>query len=84
MNVSGLCYEIDVRQPGLNTTLHECTKGFNWWQVKCCLPYLLAHGADVNLENEAGLTPYRVTRRGCGETFMEGAEKLLRATSRIT
>jgi len=67
----------DLHQPGLNTALHECAKGFNWWQVAECLPYLLSRGADVNLENEAGLTPYRVTQADYQETFMDDARKLL-------
>jgi hypothetical protein len=81
VDAPGVCYDFDVSQPGLNTALHECAKGFNWWQVKCCLPYLLSRGADVNLENEAGLTPWQITQADYQETFMEDAEKLLRSTS---
>jgi hypothetical protein len=79
VDAPGVCYDVDVKQPGLNTSLHECAKGFNWWQVKYCLPYLLSHGADPSLENEAGLTPYQITQADYKETFMEDAEKFLRS-----
>ncbi|KAH6399837.1 hypothetical protein HBI60_081110 [Parastagonospora nodorum] len=81
VDAPGVCYDFDVRQPGLNTALYECAKGFNWWQVKCCLPYLLSRGADVNLENEAGLAPWQITQADYQETFMEDSEKLVRSTS---
>lgn len=81
VDAPGVCYEIDVRQPGLNTVLHECAKGFNWWQVKYCLPYLLYNGADPQLENEACDTPYQLTQAVYKETFMDDAAKLLEFTS---
>jgi hypothetical protein len=77
----GVCYNVDDKQPGLNTALHECAKGFNWWQVRHYLPYLLSHSVDPNMENEAGLTPYQITQADYKGTFMDDAEKLLRSTS---
>lgn len=80
----GVCYYIDVIQPGQNTALHECAKGFNWWQVRECLPYLLSHGADPGLRNEAGATPSEITQSEYKETFMDDAARLLKEVSRLT
>ncbi|KAI8933457.1 hypothetical protein NX059_010071 [Plenodomus lindquistii] len=80
VDAPGVCYDIDVTQPGLNTAIHECAKGFNWWQVKYCLPYLLSHGADSSLKNEAGFTPYQITQADYKETFMDDAERILEFT----
>jgi hypothetical protein len=81
VDAPGVCYDVDVTQPRLNTALHECAKGFNWWQVRHCLPYLLSYGADPNLENEAGVTPHQMTQADYKETFMDDAEELLDSTS---
>jgi hypothetical protein len=40
VDAPGVRYDVDVTQPRLNTALYECAKGFNWWQVRHCLPYL--------------------------------------------
>jgi hypothetical protein len=81
MDAPGFRYDVDVTQPRLNTALHECAKGFSWWQVRHCLPCLLSPGADPNLENEAGVTPHQMTQADYKETFMDDAEKLLDSPS---
>jgi hypothetical protein len=78
----GILYDFDVTQPGRNTALHECAKGYNWWQLKYCLPYLLSHGADTQLKNESGATAYELTQANYKETFMHDAARLLKFTSR--
>jgi hypothetical protein len=77
----GILYDFDIRQPGLNTALHECAKGYNWWQAKYCLPYLLSHGADTQLKNESGHTAYDITQADYKETFMDDTTRLLKLTS---
>lgn len=72
----------DCHEPGLDTALHLCAKGFNWWQVRYCLPYLLHHGAGPYIKNEAGATPYEITQADYKQTFMDDAAKLLEFTSR--
>lgn len=84
IDAPGVCYNHDVAEPGLNTALHECAKGFNWWQVKWCLPYLLHYGSDPHLENEAGETPYQLTQAEYKETFMDDAARLLKPISRTS
>lgn len=40
-----------------HSALHALAVGTHWWQTEEAMPYLLAHGADVNLRDKRGLTP---------------------------
>lgn len=74
----GMVFEDDAVQPGLNTALHEFSKGFHWWHVEQGIPYLLSLGADVEQRNEAGQTPLELADNMPKETFTEEASKALK------
>jgi ankyrin repeat protein len=46
--------------PGLNTALHDVATARNWWCVTQAIPYLLSHGADTAVLNEAEQTPLKI------------------------
>lgn len=37
--------------------VHSLVRGSHWWQIAQALPYLVEHGADLDLENAKGQTP---------------------------
>lgn len=42
------------------TALHILARGHHWWQVHQALPYLVTHGANVNLKDEIQRTPLHI------------------------
>ncbi|EHK17693.1 ankyrin repeat protein, partial [Trichoderma virens Gv29-8] len=49
----------DVIQKG-ESALHVLAKCHHWWQVHQALPYLISHGANINLKDDAGRTPLHI------------------------
>lgn len=37
--------------------VHSLVRGSHWWQIAQALPYLVEHGADLDLQNAKGQTP---------------------------
>jgi ankyrin repeat protein len=46
-----------------DTALHVLASADHWWQLRA-LEYLIAHGADVNIQNECGKTPLHIASSG--------------------
>ncbi|QYS95163.1 Ankyrin repeat protein [Trichoderma simmonsii] len=42
------------------TALHILARGHHWWQVHQALPYLVSHGANVNLKDQIKRTPLHI------------------------
>ncbi|KAL7954609.1 ankyrin repeat-containing domain protein [Trichoderma compactum] len=42
------------------SALHILARGHHWWQVHQALPYLVSHGADVNLKDQIKRTPLHI------------------------
>ncbi|KAK4075643.1 hypothetical protein Trihar35433_2203 [Trichoderma harzianum] len=42
------------------TALHILARGHHWWQVHQALPYLVSHGANVNLKDSIKRTPLHI------------------------
>ncbi|KAK4082748.1 uncharacterized protein Triagg1_1638 [Trichoderma aggressivum f. europaeum] len=45
--------------PG-ESALHILARGHHWWQVHQALPYLVSHGANVNLKDQIKRTPLHI------------------------
>ncbi|KAF2872303.1 ankyrin repeat-containing domain protein [Massariosphaeria phaeospora] len=72
-------FHVDVngRQP--DAVLHFVAQGHQWWHVALALPYLVSHGADVNVRDEYGETPLHVAIRPdrAGHLFQKDAARAL-------
>ncbi|KAL7930665.1 ankyrin repeat-containing domain protein [Trichoderma chlorosporum] len=42
------------------SALHILARGHHWWQVRQALPYLVSHGANVNLKDQIKRTPLHI------------------------
>ncbi|PNP56983.1 hypothetical protein THARTR1_02825 [Trichoderma harzianum] len=42
------------------SALHVLARGHHWWQVHQALPYLISHGANVNLKDKIKRTPLHI------------------------
>lgn len=42
------------------SALHILARGHHWWQVHQALPYLISHGANVNLKDQIKRTPLHI------------------------
>ncbi|KAL6831453.1 ankyrin repeat-containing domain protein [Trichoderma sp. SZMC 28015] len=65
------------------TALHILARGHHWWQVHQALPYLVSHGANVNLKDQIKRTPLHMALESIsGNTprvpsFQEEAARIL-------
>lgn len=58
-----------------SSALHALATGTYWWQSAVAMPYLIAHGADVNGKNDRGLSPLQAVLGRLGREKLLASEK---------